>query len=154
MPIAPLINGRRFSFASIEIAAKIGATSQELFLDVDDISYSESLVIAFKQGTARVPVGVTSGVWESQECSIVMGKSTFQDMVNTTGPGWLGINLLMVLNYADIGEPLVTDTIIGMITGCEDAHTYGPDALKTSLKFNPLTPILRNGISSMLNRVF
>lgn len=154
MATAPLINGRRYSYASIELALKLGATSQSLVIDVDEINYSEALTIAFKQGTARVPIGSTSGVWESQEGSLVIGKSSMQDLINTTGPGWLGINMVMLVSYFDIGEPLTVDTIVGRLTKLEDAQTYGPDALKSTLSFMPITPILRNGISSMLNRVF
>lgn len=153
MTVAPLINGRRFSFASLEIVATIGATGKELFIDVEDISYSESLVIAFKNGTSRIPLGSTSGVWEPQECSMTMGKSAFQEMVMHTGPGWLGINIAMLVSYQDIGEILAFDTIVGRLTGVEDAHSFGPDPLKSVLKFMPTVPILRNGIPSMLNRV-
>ena len=152
--VAPLINGRRFSYASIEVFMKVGLTSQEIFVDIDDISYSESLVIGWKQGTARVPVGSTSGVWESQECSVQMGKSTLNRLISTIGPGYLGINMLFNASFADIGELICWDTIIGRITGIEDGHAAGPDALVSRLKFMPTTPILRNGIPGMLNRVF
>jgi hypothetical protein len=151
--LAPLINGHRFSFASIEIVAQIGATKTGVFIDVDEITYSESLVIEFRRGTSRVPIGSTSGIWEPQECSMSMGKSTFNEMVTQVGPGWLGINLLMNVSYVDILETPAIDTIVGRIIGAEDAHTYGPEALKTVLKFMPITPILRNGVPSMLNRV-
>lgn len=152
--IAPLINGRRFSFASLEIVAKIGATSQELFLDVDAISYSESLEIEFKRGTSSVPLGSTRGNWVPQEGSMQMGKSTFNKMVSKIGPGWLGINLIMNVFYQDIGETLANDTIAARLVGKEDSHDYGPSPLVTVVKFMPTTPILHNGISGMLNRVF
>lgn len=152
--VAPLINGRRLSFASIETFMKVGLTSQEIFVDIDDISYSESLVIAFKQGTARIPIGSTSGVWESQECSIQLGKSSLNMLMLKTGPGYLGINMLFNVSFADQGEPICWDTIIGRITGIEDGHAAGPEALVSRLKFMPTTPILRNGVPGMLNRVF
>lgn len=152
--VAPLINGRRFSFASIETFMKIGLTSQEIFIDLDDISYSESLVISYKQGTSRVPIGSTSGVWEPQECSVQMGKSSLNKLVLKTGPGYLGINMLFNVSFADFGEIICWDTIIGRITGIEDGFQAGPDALSSRLKFMPTTPILRNGIPGMLNRVF
>ena len=152
--IAPLVNGRRYSFASIEIAAKLGATGQELFFDVDDITYSESIAFEFKNGTARVPVGSTSGVWQPQEGSLQMGKSTAQKMIQKIGPGWLGINIIMLVSYFDIGEQVTVDMINGRLSGIEDAHSHGPAALSALVKFMPTSPILRNGISGMLNRVF
>lgn len=152
---APLINGRRYSFSSIELAIKAGATAQEIVTDVEDISYNESLVIAYKQGTSRVPLGSTAGVWEAQEGSLLLGKSSVTNLIQTIGPGWMGINAVILASYFDIGEVLTVDTIVcRLFTGIEDAHSYSPDALKQSVKFMPLTPILRNGISGMLNRVF
>lgn len=151
--IAPFINGRRYSYASIEILASVGLVPQQLFLDVDEISYSEKLSIAFKNGTSAVPLGTTRGVWEGQEGSIAMGKSTFQKMVQGVGPGWLGINMVLMPTYADIGEILTVDIIPCRITGVEDAHTYGPDPLKSVLAFTVIAPVTRNAIPSMLNRV-
>ncbi len=153
MALAPLINGHRYSYASIEIAAQIGATNTELFTDVSGISYNESLDVSFMQGTSRQPIGWTAGNYKPGDAALEMGKSTFTQMVLQTGPGWLGINLLLLVSYADIGEIVTVDTIIARIVGAEDAHDYGPDALKTTVKLLPFT-ILRNGIPSMLNRVF
>jgi hypothetical protein len=153
MGLGPLINGRRYSFSSLEIAAQIGATNTELFTDVDDISYSESLEVEFKRGTSRSPIGWTSGTYQPGDASMQMGKSTFQAMVQKTGPGWLGINLLLNVAYADIGEIVTVDTLVARIVGVEDAHSYGPGALVTVVKLLPFT-ILRNGIPPMLNRVF
>lgn len=153
MPAAPLINGYRFSFASLEITAQIGATDTELFIDVDDIAYEESLEIEYRYGAARQPIGWTSGTYQPGEGVLQMGKSTFQQMVQKVGPGWLGIQLVMNVAYADIGEALVVDTVIGRISGASDAHSQGPSPLVTNVKLKLFT-ILRNGIPAVLNRVF
>jgi hypothetical protein len=153
MAAAPLINGYRFSFASLEITAQIGATDTELFIDVDDIGYEESLEIEYRYGTSRQPIGWTSGTYTPGEGVLQMGKSTFQQMVQKVGPGWLGILITMNASYADIGEPLTVDTVIGRISGAADSHQQGPGALVTNVKLKLFT-ILRNGIPAMLNRVF
>ncbi len=152
--IAPLIAGRRYSYASIELAVAAGATAQQLFLDVSAINYAEALEIAFRNGTSRVPVGSTSGVWTPQEGSLVLGKSTFAQFITKIGPGWLGINLLMVVAFADIGEPITTDTINARIVGRGNSHQSGPEALEEELRFMTTSPLLCNGVPSMLNRVF
>lgn len=152
--VAPLILGRRFSYSSIELAVLSGGAAQEILVDVTEISYSESLVIASKNGTASVPLGSTRGVWESQEGRLVIGKSSFNNMVQKIGPGYLGINFSMLVAYADIGEPLCTDAVLGRIMGIEDSHSYGPDPLNVSLTIRIEAPIIRNGMPSMLNRVF
>jgi hypothetical protein len=150
MPVGPLIAGRRYSYSSIEIMAMVGPRPLGVFIDVDDISYSESLEFAFRRGTSRVPIGSTAGMYNPQEGSMQMGKSTFQSMITQIGPGWMGINITLNVAYFDVGETLTLDTILCRLTGVEDAHAYGPEALVSVVKFMPLVPILRNGVSSML----
>jgi hypothetical protein len=150
MAVGPLIAGRRFSFSSLEITAMVGARPLGLFLDVEDISYSEVLEIAFRYGTSRVPLGSTAGRWVPQEGSIQMGKETFQSMITQIGPGWLGINYTLNVAYFDVGQPLVLDSILCRILGAEDSHQASPEALVVPVKFIPLVPLLRNGVPSML----
>lgn len=146
---APLINGRRFSYSSIEIVLT-GPGGPSVEADINEISYSESLEIEYRRGTSRIPLGSTAGMWEPQECSFSMGKSSAMAFLAKLGPGWLGINLLLLINYQDEGEPLVSDDITARLLGHEDAHTYGPEALHTVIKFKPVIPIVRNGFPSVL----
>lgn len=151
--LPPLVNGHRFGFSSIEAFASVGLVPRQLYLDIVDISYAEALEFEMKRGTARVPLGSTPGNWVEQECSFKMGKSTFQyQLVQAAGPGWLGINFRFDVAYADIGEPVVIDSVVGRITGVSDVHSYGNEPLEVEVKFKTTQPILRNGISSMLNR--
>ena len=146
---APLINGRRFSYASIEITVT-GPTGPEVFADIDEITYSESLEIEFRRGTSRIPLGSTSGVWTPQEGSMSMGKSTAAQFIASLGPGWLGINLLLLIAFQDEGEPLCTDALTVRMLGLEDAHATGPEALHQVLKFIPVLPLVRTGVPSVL----
>lgn len=150
MALVPLINGHRYSYTSIEISIP---TAGGIFTDVKGIGYSEELDVAFVQGTSRAPIGWTAGTYVPGEAHLDMGKSTFTQMCMTIGPGWLGINLLMLVSYADIGEIVTVDTLLARIVGAEDSHDYGPDPLFTSVKLKPIQ-ILRNGIPALLNRVF
>lgn len=149
MPSAPLINGRRYSYSSIEYALQAGAFAG-IIIDIDEISYSEQLDIDFRRGTSKIPLGSTAGVWQPQECTMSMGKSKAEEFTASIGQGWLGSNLILTINYNDVGESLATDIITSRITGIEDAHTYGPEALKTVIKFMPVIPIIRNGIASVI----
>lgn len=149
MPNAPLINGRRYSYSSIEISMQSG-TAAGIQIDIDEITYSEQLDIAFRRGTSKIPLGSTAGVWEPQEGTISMGKSAFGEFVARALPGWMGSNLLIAINYNDEGEGLQTDLITARIVGMENSHSYGPDALHTILKFIPVIPIIHNGIPSVL----
>lgn len=149
MGTAPLINGRRYSYSSIEYTLQAGVFAGTV-IDIDEISYSEQLDIAFRNGTSKIPLGSTAGVWQPQECTLSMGKSTFTQFMALVGPGWLGSNLLLMANYNDEGEPLTSDLITSRITGHSNEHSYGPDPLKVTLKFMTVIPIISNGVPSVL----
>src|SRR5258707_865476 len=104
---ATLINGRRYSYSSIEMSI-IAGTNVGVNVDIDEIDYSEELDFAFRYGTSRLPLGSTAGVWTPQECTMSMGKSKFTDFVSKLGPSWLGANMLMTVSYNDEGEPLTS----------------------------------------------
>lgn len=154
MGFASLINGHRFSYSSLEIAIKSATSKPQVYIDVDSIDYSESLEIAFRWGTSRGPIGSTAGRYTPEELTMKMGASTFATFLTQCGPGWLGLNMLIVLAYADIGEPLVTDTIPCRLVGRANSHETGAESLVTTVKFMPIDSITTNGVPSLLNRVF
>lgn len=152
LPTAPLINGRRYSFSSIELNFLAGAFVGRV-IDVDEINYAEELDFAFRRGTSRLPLGSTAGMWEPQECTLSMGKSTFTKFIAAIAAvagQWLGVNFVLTVNYNDEGEPLTTDIITGRWKGHENGHAYGPDALKVMVKFMPVIPIVTNGVPSVI----
>lgn len=152
LPTAPLINGRRFSYSSIEMNFLAGVFVGRV-IDIDEITYSEQLDIAFRRGTSKIPLGSTSGMWEPQEGSFSIGKSTFAAFmagVAATSGQWLGQNFILNVNYNDVGESLMTDVLTARFTGQENAHAYGPDALKMTIKFMLVIPIVTNNIPSVL----
>lgn len=153
MPGTPLINGRRFSFSSIEFAISTPATAAEIFVDIDDVSYSESLEIAFKRGASQQPLGWTAGAYTPGEATLQMGKGTFNEgIVMGIGPGWLGVNIALAVAYAEVGEVPCVDTMVARIIGAEDKGSAGPEPLVTIVRLQPFI-ILRNGIPPVLNRV-
>lgn len=152
LPPSSLINGRRYSYSSIEISMLTGGFAGKV-IDIDELNYAEELDFAFRRGTSKLPLGSTAGTWEPQECSMSMGKSTFTQWITNIAAlngYWLGVNLLMTINYNDEGEPLTTDVITARISGHENGHAYGPDALHVLVKWKPVIPIVTNGIPSVL----
>ncbi len=149
MAETPLINGRRYSFSSIEIAIVRPDGKSEIFIDIDEINYSEGLDIAFVPGTNSAPVCWTAGIYQAEDTSLSMTKSSFQQgVVEAIGNGWMGANLEIVCKYNDVGEPLTKDVITCRISKAEDAHSFGPDPLKTKMtcktfliKRNDITPL-------------
>lgn len=152
MASAPLINGRRFSYTSTEIAITTIGKPFTIYNDIIEASYSERLAMELVHGTSRSPIGWTAGTYEPGEASLTIGKSSFQDLIQSIGIGWLGINIQATLIFSEIGEKPCTDTLIGRIIGAEDTMSYGPAPLATKLTIG-LFSIARNGILPMLNRV-
>jgi hypothetical protein len=147
-----LINGRRYSFASLEFSILKPSGASEIFIDIDSISYEHSLTIEFVPGTSQAPVGWTSGVYEPKDGSFSLAKSSFTRLVQDIGNGWMGANVKFVLNYADEGEPLTTDTIIARLSGVGNDHSAGPSALKVTVAFKPIL-IKEGGITPLANHL-
>jgi hypothetical protein len=152
LPTAPLINGRRYSYSSIELNFLSGAFVGRV-IDCDEINYAEELDFAFRRGTSRLPLGSTAGMWEPQEGSLSMGKSTFTKFIAAiaaTSGQWLGTNFVLTVNYNDEGESLTSEVLTGRWKGHENGHAYGPDALKVMVKFMLVMPIVTNTIPSVI----
>lgn len=147
-----LINGRRYSFASLEFNILKPSGASEVFIDIDAINYSHNLNIEFVPGTSQAPVGWTSGVYEPQDGSFSLAKSSFTRLVQDIGNGWMGANVKLVLNYADEGEPLTTDTIIARLSGAGNDHSAGPGHLKVEVTFKSIL-IKDGGITPLLNHL-
>lgn len=148
MAAIPLINGRRYSFASLELSLITPDGSSEIFIDINELTYSEALEISFIRGANQAPVGWTSGEYTPGDATISMAKSTFQALIERIGNGWLGSNLRVVAKYSDEGEPLTTDTLVTRIKGAEDTGSPGPDGLFTKMTLLPMI-IKRNGITPL-----
>lgn len=140
----PLINGRRYSFASTETSVILPSGPAEIIIDIRSIDYSDTLDIAKVQGASQGPIGWTKGQYNAEDTSLVIGKSSFQKLVDRIGHGWLGANMLINVKYADIGEPLTVDALTCRIAGAADSHANGAAELNTTLTLSTFL-ITRNG---------
>lgn len=145
----PLINGRRYSFASLELAIMRPTGPAEIFIDIRSISYSDSLEITKVRGTSQMPIGWTAGQYEAGDTEIVMGKSSFQTLIGKIGHGWLGANLIINAKYADVGEPLTVDTLNCRISGASDSPANGAEELNVTLTLSTFE-ILRNQLRPVI----
>jgi hypothetical protein len=142
----PLINGRRYSYTSIESSLILPAGTSEIFIDMQEISYADALEVAFVEGTAQGAIGWTAGVYRPEDSSLKIGKSSFQrGIVEAIGDGWLGSVLLLNVKYSDEGEPLTVDSLTTRIISASDSYSVGPDPLAVTLGLKTIK-ILRNGI--------
>lgn len=143
---ATRINGRYYSFSSVEMSLVTPDGKSEIFIEIGDLNYSDVLNIELMKGAARRAYGVTSGEYEPGDVSFSMAKSVFQTgLVEAIGDGWLGSNLQIIAKYNDVGEPLTVDEVMCIITGAEDAHSSGPTGLVVKVSCKGLD-ILRNGV--------
>jgi len=148
----PLINGRRYSYASIEISITRGDAKTEIFVDISEINYADNLEVGDIEGTSRMFVGFTSGVYRPENTTFNIAKSSGQKLIDAIGDGWLGSNVSMSVKYADHGEPLNVDDITGMIIGISDGHSSGPDGLQQTVTLKTFK-IVRNGIDPLGNGI-
>lgn len=77
-----IINGHRYSFASIELTAR-----NRLFLGITRISYGSSLRPGIIRATDSEKIGRTPGDADHR-CEIEMLQREFQQLLETLGPGF------------------------------------------------------------------
>jgi len=140
----PLIQGHRYSFASIEALFNglkiLGFTS---------INYEDSLEPGKIWGSRPQKIGRTRGK-QDPKAEVEMLKLEWEQFKLTLGAAGVGFgeasfNIIVV--YAEQPyAPVTTDTLIGCrITNVKDASQDGTDASKVTLTIDPMT-ILHNGV--------
>jgi hypothetical protein len=150
-PVAlPLINGRRYQFASIELSILKPGGSTEVFIEFNSISYGDALEIEFVRGTNQAPIGWTDGEYEAEDSVVNFYKSALQRLIDQVGSGYMGANYAFTVKYASAGEPLTKDTIICRLSGLKDAPAQGPSPLATEATFKTMV-ILRNDNTPLAN---
>lgn len=130
-PKYPLVNGVRYSFASIEfnIAGKI-------ILGAKEIAYTEALEPGEVRGTGSQVLGRTAGDY-SVEGSCTLYREEWDDLLDTLGEGYLRKSFDVTTTYADEGAPTKTDKLVGCrIKSVEQSNSQGTDGLEVQLQFH------------------
>ena len=140
MPIEyPLINGVRYDFSSI-----VFHINGDIVLGVKEISYKNSRDRGELRGTSPQKLGRTRGQYKS-EASATVYRREFDELIIKLGDGYMEIVFPITVSYADDGQPLVTDTIVGCTIGEDDhSNSSGTDPTEVKLTFDPMY-ILING---------
>lgn len=131
----PLINGHRFSFASVE--ALFGAAG--LIIGLRSINYKATLTPGDVYGTAPQKIGRTRGKNEStSDCEML--RLEFENLKETLGQAGVGYGETafdIVVQYRELNQPVITDTIIGArITDVDLQNADGTDASACKLDLN------------------
>jgi hypothetical protein len=147
--VQPLINGHRYSYASIEF---IAAGVQ--FFGVKSIKWGASLKPGVIRGIDSVRVGRTPGEGE-RTCEVVMYLREANALRATIGQSYGRRPFDIVVQYAEPYDPDKTRNIEGVTTvaikGCriteeETANEEGPDATTVTFSIDP-HDIITNGLS-------
>ena len=136
-----LINGKEFSWASIEARMDGGAP----MIGFTAIKYPWKVERNHVFGARRKPLGMTRGKLMPDDGSITMNESEYRLLSSTTG--WCDTVRTIIVQYAEEGLPTYTDTIIGVrFTGADAGAEEGTDGLKREVSFK-FMDIKLNGAS-------
>jgi hypothetical protein len=153
VPSVPLINGNRYSYASIEIQVpSIG----KRYIGINSINYSDSLDPGKAWGTGMMKIGRTAGKHDPSadlEMYVQEADDFLQALTLTGGDNALlksaGFGLIpfgIQVQYSEVGSPVITDVIEGCrITGADKKRGQGTDALVVAFKLDVMR-IKHNGL--------
>ena len=142
----PLINGKRHSWASVEIKL-----ADDIILGVTELNYKDSLDPSIVRGAGPRPIAFTLGMAEFDgDLTILLEE--FNTLVTKLGPGWKAVSFDIIVTYDESGSGLSTivDTLKGVrLTTTENgASSSSADATVRKMSLKCLD-ILWNGVSSI-----
>jgi hypothetical protein len=141
----PLINGRRYSFASCRL--RIGGREITGF---KEISYTHSMERTKVRGVGAQPLGMTRGEYEA-EGSVVLYREDWDELRDALGDGFMESIFDIAVSYADEGQTTKTDELRGCSFASNEKNpSQGTDALEVSLDLD-VTYILENGKKPLRN---
>lgn len=128
-----IINGRRHSFASIEM--RIRGKRRRC---IKEINYSDTLDQGEERGTGPEKLGKTRGDYKAEaDCTFFKGEHA--KLVDEFGDGFMEEDFDVVVTYAARkGDPITTDVVVGCnIAGNDAKNSQGTDATTVACKLNP-----------------
>lgn len=126
-----LINGYIYDHGDLTV--KWGGKQYD---DVKELKYSAKREIGKFRGTSPLARGRTRGTIDF-EGSMVVLRSTLDQMIAERGEGWMEFEFDVVATYGNDGQPLVTDELIGCtIIGVENSSSEGADANEVTLNLD------------------
>lgn len=138
----PMVNGKRHSWASVELRV-----NSDIILGITEIDYKASLDPGEVRGAGSAPIAFTMGN-SSFEGSFSILLEEFNALVSKLGAGWMGNAIEIIVSYDESGSGLTTivDTIQGVrMTSVENSlSASSTDPTVRKLPFKALN-ILYNG---------
>jgi len=129
----PLINGHRYSYASIELDR-----NGKKFYGHKEISYSQDLEPGEVRGAHAQLLGRTKGELKA-EGSLTTYLEEWQELLDSLGDGYMEQAFDITVSYAEDGRPTVTDKLRGCrIKKVEESHSQGTDGLTMKIDLHIL----------------
>ena len=126
-----LINGYIYDHGDLTV--KWGGKQYD---DVKELKYSTKREIGKFRGNSPVARGRTRGTIDF-EGSIVILRSTFDQIVAERGDGWMEDEFDTTATYGNDGQPLVTDELVGCtVIGVENSSSEGADPNEVTLNLD------------------
>lgn len=141
----PLVNGNRFSYASIELSI-----DSQVFTGFSGISYQQSLEPSEVRGTGPQNMGFTRGDLKA-EGSLDIYIEEDARIIAALGDGFYEKFFPVTVTYQEQGQQLITDSIpyVRFKSG-QRSHQKGTDGL-TVKRDLLLFYILENGVAPINN---
>lgn len=136
----PMINGKRHSWASVELRA-----DNDIILGITEADYKASLDPGEVRGAGSAPIAFTMGN-SSFEGSISILLEEFNALVQKKGEGWMGQSFELIHSYSEDGLTTIVDTVQGVrFTSVENSMSASStDPIVRKLPYKALN-ILYNG---------
>ncbi len=120
----PLVNGFRFSFASVEVTYK-----GKRIPILKAINYTQEKMPGEVRGNHSQVVGRTRGDLKDTG-SMEVYEEEFDDLITSLGKGYMEQTFDIVASYAEEGQKTITDKLYGCImTKVDKSHTQSTDGL-------------------------
>jgi hypothetical protein len=144
----PLINGIRYSWASIEMQA-----NGLIIPGVRSINYSDTLTPGKPRGTSSVWLGHTLGQYEADADMEVFREEHEVYKLSLGGIGFMERPHIIVVNYFEPTRGVLADVLNVRIMGNQIANSDSSDATVIKHTLSVLSPILWNGVPGVTPRV-
>lgn len=141
-PLVPLINGRRYSWASIEVKV-----AGRILTGITEVSYKNTVEREGVRGAGRQKLGTTEGDLDS-EASMTLLAEDYYALLDLLAPNKVGAfdkQFTVVVSYTAPNNATITDTIVGAsLKEGDHSHSRGTEALTVTCPLDCMY-VLENG---------
>lgn len=149
-PLVPLINGIRYSWASIELKIR-----GKIVTGITEISYKNMVEREKVRGQGRVAQGITEGDLDC-EASMTLALEDYQALLDELAPDKIGAfdqTFTAVVSYEIPSGKVITDTLIDCrIKEGDKSHSRGTEGLTVTCPMDVME-ILEDGHRVIHGRV-